>query len=340
MRSSSTPSAVVPRDPGGTIQFGVGHLPRSVTRALELARVAEEAGIGWFGVADSPYLFGSCYPAVQHILSGTATLRVGPLVVNPVNRDPSVHAADLAALNELGPGRVFMGMGAGDSALHSIGLAPARREEVASAIGRIRKRVGDDMLLLSAASGPHAAREISRAANGVVVAGGLHVPWLTELIALAETAAGTRLHRWLLVPSSIVRSEADVIRARSEVRGSVMAVARHALGGRPATRGVPVDLAGDIADLFAQYDFGAHAMIGSRNDLLLADHPRLERYLVDRFSLTGTAEQAAPRLAEVIAGADLDGVFLSTNVVRPEEHIRLIGEVLLPRVRDLLHASR
>ncbi len=79
------------------------------------------------------------YPTVQLILSRTSRIKVGPFVTNPVTRHQSVHAADIAALAELHtPGRLAVVMGAGDSAVHSVGLRPAPAAQVRGALETIR----------------------------------------------------------------------------------------------------------------------------------------------------------------------------------------------------------
>src|SRR5690606_35864232 len=100
----------------------ISTLPHTPSHVAELAVVAEQAGLAGLGVADSAHLHGAMYPSIQHALALSSRIPMGPLVTNPVTRHPSVHAADLAALSKLYPGRVQVAMGTGDSAVHGVGL--------------------------------------------------------------------------------------------------------------------------------------------------------------------------------------------------------------------------
>lgn len=309
------------------MDVAVSHIPGSPARALEIAQVAEEVGIGTFGVADSPHLYGATYPVVQHILAHTRRLRVGPWVTNPVIRHPSVHAADVAALDGLFPGRVALAMGAGDSAVHAAGLRPARAAQVAAALTAVRTAAPGANLFL-AASGPKAAAATPDSADGVLLGGGFEPGWLAELGTAADQAAGRVLRRWIFVVGHLVEREADVPAARVAVRASVLAVARHALHLDPARRGVPPHLVPGLTDLFARYAFTEHARPGGANAELLAGYPAEEAYLFDRFSLVGTPGQAAERLRALPSDAGVTGVVLTTTVPDPIRHTALVGQLL------------
>ncbi|HEY0698188.1 MAG TPA: LLM class flavin-dependent oxidoreductase, partial [Micromonospora sp.] len=204
-------------------------VPTLPADVLPLARLAESTGIDGIGIADSPALHGPCYPTVQHVLAGTDTLSVGPVVVNPVTQHPSGHAATLWALRSLAPGRVFAGVGTGDSAVSSVGLAPAGPDQLADCVTTIRQRVPSVPVLVAIGGGRAAAR-VPPAATGVILGGGLDPEWLGHLVGLADRSAGHRLQRWAFVIASLddaLRPE----RRRAEVLGSVLTVARHSLAG-------------------------------------------------------------------------------------------------------------
>ena len=65
--------------------------------------------------------------------------------------------------------------------------------------------------------------------------------------------------------------------------------------------------------------------------MLFDDVPDLQDYLVDRFSLIGTADECAGRLQEVAVQADLDGMWLalgpSTLIEDPPTMVRTAGRV-------------
>lgn len=311
------------------MKIGVSHIPRDPDLAVALARLADERGLDVFGVADSPHLYGGMYPVVQQVLAHTDRIMVGPCVTNPVSRHPSVHAADLSVLATLHPSRLWAAIGAGDSAVHSLGLTPASASSVAAAIITVRERTGPGVGLWMAASGPRAAAAAPRAADAVLLGGGMEPSWLERLGSDARRSAGHDLTRWLFCIGSLVAQESDVAAARADVRASVLALARHALGGDPAARGVPPELVADVETLRREYDFEAHAQVGGANAVLLARHPEAEDYLLDRFALVGTPDQVRDRAAALEATGVVDGLILSTTVPDPISHVRLVADAFV-----------
>ncbi|TYK49497.1 LLM class flavin-dependent oxidoreductase [Actinomadura decatromicini] len=314
------------------VEIGISHLPVSPSRALRLARIADATGIARFGVADSSHLFGAMYPTVQLILSRTSRIKVGPFVTNPVTRHPSVHAADVAALAELySPDRIAVAMGTGDSAVHSVGLRPAKAEDVGRALGTIRAVAPAGVTLELAASGPKAASAASaEGVDGLVLGGGMSVPWTRRLI---EAAGPRPLSAHVFLIGHLVEREDEVKRARAAVRASVLAVARHAIGVDMAGRDVPPRLRPGLEQAFARYDFAAHAKADGANERLLDDHPEEEAYLFERFAAVGTPGAVAERLREFQRESGIDGAVLSTTVPDPDAHVALTGERLTTALR-------
>ncbi|MFI0366970.1 LLM class flavin-dependent oxidoreductase [Actinomadura sp. 1N219] len=308
------------------MEIGISHLPASPSRALRLAQIAESTGIERFGVADSSHLFGAMYPTVQLILSRTSRIKVGPFVTNPVTRHPSVHAADVAALAELySPERLAVVMGAGDSAVHSVGLRPAPAEQVRLGLQTIRGAAPDGVTLELAASGPRAASMMATGIDGLVLGGGLSASWTRRLIE----AAGRPVSARVFLIGHLVEREDEAARAREAVRASVLAVARHAIGVDMAARDVPARLRPGLEQAFARYDFSAHAKADGANERLLDDHPEEEAYLFERFAAVGTAGAVAERLRAFQRQTGIDGVVLSTTVPDPDSHVALAGERLI-----------
>lgn len=87
---------------------------------VELARIADDAGVSRLGISDvalfrdSPMLQVLCASATQEV-------RIGSLVTNPYLRHPAVVAAALGTLNEVSQGRAFLGIGVG-AGLSGLGI--------------------------------------------------------------------------------------------------------------------------------------------------------------------------------------------------------------------------
>jgi 5,10-methylenetetrahydromethanopterin reductase len=79
---------------------------------IELAMAAERSGFAAIWFAENPFQRG-VLPAVSACLVKTARITIGIGVFNPYNRHPTLIAMEMAALDELAPGRTRLGIGSG-----------------------------------------------------------------------------------------------------------------------------------------------------------------------------------------------------------------------------------
>lgn len=77
-------------------------------------------------MADSQMLWSDCYATLAIAAERTSKINVGTGVAIAGTRLPSVHAAAIASINQLAPGRTFFGVGAGNTAMRVLGLPPQR----------------------------------------------------------------------------------------------------------------------------------------------------------------------------------------------------------------------
>src|SRR5256714_7781434 len=87
---------------------------------------AESLGYDSVWVADSQMLFSDCYAVLALAAQHLSRLRLGPGTAICGTRIPPVHAAAMATLNRLAPGRVHMGIGTGNTAMRSMGQRPMK----------------------------------------------------------------------------------------------------------------------------------------------------------------------------------------------------------------------
>ena len=73
-------------------------------------------------MVDSQAIYRELYISCAAGIQATKTVQLGPRVTNALTRHPTVTASAMLTLNELAPGRVFVGLGTGDSAVFNIGL--------------------------------------------------------------------------------------------------------------------------------------------------------------------------------------------------------------------------
>jgi len=92
---------------------------------------AESLGFDSVWVTDSQMLFSDCYAVLALAARQTSRLRLGPGTAICGTRIPAVHAAAVATLNRLAPGRVHLGIGTGNTAMRTMGQRPMRVSEYA-----------------------------------------------------------------------------------------------------------------------------------------------------------------------------------------------------------------
>jgi len=90
---------------------------------------AESLGYSSVWVADSQMLFSDCYAVLALAARQTSRLRIGPGTAICGTRIPPVQAAAMATINALAPGRVFLGIGTGNTAMRTMGQKPMKMAE-------------------------------------------------------------------------------------------------------------------------------------------------------------------------------------------------------------------
>src|SRR6478672_12506176 len=103
-----------------------------------MARQAEDVGVTHFGVGEGPLLFSDPYQFMALAATQTSTINLGTMVTNPLTRIAPVTANSIATLNQLAPGRTFMGIGTANNALRSMGNRPATLKELDTSLTVIR----------------------------------------------------------------------------------------------------------------------------------------------------------------------------------------------------------
>ncbi|PPQ34529.1 hypothetical protein CCS01_10515 [Rhodopila globiformis] len=77
-------------------------------------------------MTDSQMLFSDVYAVCALAAQHTRTLRIGPGTAICGTRIPPVQVAAMATLNRIAPGRVFLGIGTGNTAMRTMGQKPMK----------------------------------------------------------------------------------------------------------------------------------------------------------------------------------------------------------------------
>lgn len=223
-----------------TVTFGTNRFSFPDPVALErTARAAEAAGFSNLWFPDSQLRNGDVFINLLTAARATDRAHVGTLLVNPITRHPVVTASSIAAVAMYAPGRVWLGVGAGDTAVWQIGLRPARLAQTERAVTTIRALLAGEGVELGwtaptallhprpvpvivAGSGPKTLRMAGRVADGVVIRVGTDpdlVAWGYEEFCAGAREAG-RDPESLFVAGhfhTIISEDPGVVAARGRV---------------------------------------------------------------------------------------------------------------------------
>ena len=89
-----------------------------------LAVHAENLGYDFCWVTDSPVIRSEPFSILALAAQQTRTIRLGTGLIVPALRQAPVVASGIATINRLAPGRTFLGMGTGNTAMRTLGQRP------------------------------------------------------------------------------------------------------------------------------------------------------------------------------------------------------------------------
>src|SRR5262247_2653092 len=92
----------------------------------QLIKYAEDLGYDSAWVPDSQMIWSDCYATLALAAQHTTRIRLGTGVAIPGTRIAPVTAHSIASINRLAPGRVFLGIGTGHTAMRVMGMDPMK----------------------------------------------------------------------------------------------------------------------------------------------------------------------------------------------------------------------
>ena len=95
---------------------------------------AENLGYSHAWVADSQMIWSDCYAVLALAAQQTRKIKIGTGVSVAGTRIAPVTANSIATINRLAPGRTFLGIGTGNTAMRIMGHKPLKLKEFASVI--------------------------------------------------------------------------------------------------------------------------------------------------------------------------------------------------------------
>ncbi len=119
-----------------TLQLGV--CLASDISDIDYAVLAEELGYNDLWFADSQMIWSDCYATMALAAARTTRIRIGTGVAVAGTRTAPVTASSHATINRIAPGRVFCGIGTGNTAMRVMGHKPMPIAEFESYIETLK----------------------------------------------------------------------------------------------------------------------------------------------------------------------------------------------------------
>lgn len=310
-----------------------------------MARQAEAAGFDAIWVIDSQLIMKDAFLTLALCAVQTQRLKLGTGVTNPLTRHPTVIANAFAGLRELSGGRALLGIGAGDSAVFSLGLRPATLATLEAAIRTIRAlhagaaaeidgrtvrlaTANGPVPIFIAASQPKTLALAGRLADGVIVMGPADAAFAASQLAIVRQAAaeaGRPADEPFIDLWATVSLQADRQRALDDVRSWASSQARwlHRFAALPPSLERFRD---ELRRADQAYDFHEHLSLRAAHRGAVSDA------LADALAIAGDAAACAERLRAL---QDLGPQRLTLTLLSGgrEARLRALADELLPRLR-------
>lgn len=99
---------------------------------------AEEMGYDHGWVPDSQMIWSDCYAVLALVAANTSRIRLGTGVAIVGTRTAPVTAHSIATINQIAPGRVFLGIGTGHTAMRVMGMDAVKPKQFAEYLRVVR----------------------------------------------------------------------------------------------------------------------------------------------------------------------------------------------------------
>jgi 5,10-methylenetetrahydromethanopterin reductase len=298
--------------------------PKSIAHAVELAQVAEAAGYYRFGCWDSPALHIDCWPTLMAVAANTSRIKIGPNVTNPLTRHPVVTASAAVAVEEIAPGRTYIGIGTGDSGVYNLGIGAANQAYLGRYVRAVRDLLDEgaaafDSKILSLAPRPtsyipiyvaaHGFKGLCTAAqfgDGIISGFGLDADVIASVGDRASSPQAGPMQglpdtdMWWVATAALATEES---RRLTETEWFVGVPAHHLTRFGLRDEFVPEDLVEGVKAIGEAYVVASHGQ-PSEAELrtyrrVLAEYEQAKEYLCHRFLVLGSHEDVLHRFHEL-----------------------------------------
>jgi 5,10-methylenetetrahydromethanopterin reductase len=338
------------------IRFGFSVTPGEPIGVGAEMRRAEELGYDRCGIWDSPALFREPWVTLASVARDTERIRLGTWVTNALTRHPAVTAACAATVDDLAPGRVYIGIGAGGTGIWHYGLGTARLAELEAYVLAVRDLLQSGSArwdgralslgwagrrrvpIVMAAHAPRSLRLAGRIADGVVIGLGISPDVVASSLEIVEAGAheaGRTLDEIEVWFTCFWWVDEQPGKAQAEGAWSATAFALHFADSGVERKFIPEELKAPLLEIGKAYDLGSHGHPDEEQKAAyveLADRLGVGDYLRSRFMFAGTPDEVEGQIrAAVGAGArNFDGA-IDADLPEHEERITKWAQLVLPR---------
>jgi probable F420-dependent oxidoreductase len=319
------------------------------SRVVELTRRAEELGFSHAWTFDSHILWQEPFVIYSQMLAATERIVVGPMVTNPVTRDPTVTASLFATLNDMHGNRTICGIGRGDSAQRVLGKKPTTLAQTEEAIHIIKELaegrpietpagevripwVRDGRLdVWMAGYGPKALALVGRVADGFILqlADPAILRWTVDKVREAAEEAGRDPADVAICVAAPAYVGDDIAHAREQCRWFGGMVGNHVadLVRRYGADGEIPQALTDYIKAREGYDYAHHGRAGNPDTEFVPDE------IVDRFCVLGTVDDHVAKLRELESlGVTQFSVYLMHDA--QDETLEAYGRSIIPAIKE------
>ena len=344
--------------PSPKVQFGFARSATRLDEYLDWVKVADAVDPDLLSFGDGQDLWNEVYVTLTATAMRTRRARIGTNVTNPITRHPAVTASAIASINQLSGGRAFLGIATGLSALRNIGKHAAKVQDLEDYVravqdltaGRATTWQGQTLKLnwgpqrvpvFVGARGANALRMAGRAADGVIVGGGVTTPEVIKTlqgqIEVGAKEAGRSLKDleiWWLTRIVLAPSEEEGI---DMMRDYLAGYAAHGFRSPAILAEAPPEVQEKIHIMEKGYNWLEHLRNepgpeGISNNAALLEKQGIKRWLANRFVITGSPKDCIAGLRE-LAGAGAYNHIIPQVLPGQIESTRLLGKHVFPAFR-------
>lgn len=330
------------------------------------AVLAEALGYERIWVADSQMIWSDCFATMALIADRTSRIGIGTGVAVAGTRPAPVLAAGMATINRIAPGRVFCGVGSGNTAMRIMGHKPVTIAELDRYLRDLRPLLAGEEIaydwrgkqaptrhlmpdagfvdfahpipLYVSGFGPRSIALAGTHGDGLVIGGAPTPQVVTALRAATGRGDDDGFELALLTTAVVLRPGEDAGSDRVRAEAGSMAIAglhyayeQHAQYGQP-----PPAYASAFWD---EYVASVEAVPAERRHLHVhrghncwvePDEERfVTRELIEATCMVGTAADLAARL-HALADAGLTEVMLLPPLAVKEKVLRDVAALVMP----------